>query len=67
MAQVDLAQGNRAENQAVLDLAKIEFARLEKLMATNASSKQEYDRAKNAVAVAAARVTTSLAAWRRRS
>ena len=61
-AQLDLAQGNRAENQAVLELAKIEFARLEKLMVTNASSKQEYDRAKNAVAVAAARVTTSLAA-----
>src|SRR5271157_3474809 len=61
-AQLDLAQGNRAESQAILDLAKIEFARLEKLLATNAASKQDFDRAKNAVAVAAARVTTSLAA-----
>jgi membrane fusion protein, multidrug efflux system len=61
-AQLDLAQGNHAENQAILDLAKTEFVRLEKLMATNAVSKQEFDRAKNAVAVATARVTTSLAA-----
>ncbi|MGA2253207.1 MAG: efflux RND transporter periplasmic adaptor subunit [Thermoguttaceae bacterium] len=61
-AQLDLAQGNHAQNQAVLDLAKTEFARVDKLIATKAVSEQEYDQAKNAVAVAAARVTTSLAA-----
>jgi len=61
-AQLDLAQGNHSQNQAVLDLAKTEFARVDKLLATNAMSRQEFDQAKNAVAVAAARVITSLAA-----
>jgi membrane fusion protein, multidrug efflux system len=61
-AQLDLAQGNHAQSQAILDLAKTEFARVDKLMATNAVAKQEFDQAKNAVAVAAARATTSLAA-----
>ena len=66
-AQLDLAQGNHAQNQAVLELAKTEFARVEKLMATKAVSEQEFDQAKNAVAVAAARVTTSRRRWRRQS
>jgi len=61
-AQLNLAQGNHAQNQAILDLAKTEFSRVDKLMATNAVSKQDFDQAKNAVAVAAARTTTSLAA-----
>ena len=61
-AQLDLARGNHAQNEAVLDLAKTEFARVEKLLATNAISKTDFDTAKNAIAVAAARVTTSQAA-----
>lgn len=61
-AQLDLAQGNHAQNQAILDLAKTEFARRDELVATHVVSKQEFDQAKNAVAVAAARLTTSLAA-----
>ena len=61
-AQLDLARGNHAQNQAILDLAKTVFARADKLMATKGISKQEFDQAENAVAVAAARVTTSLAA-----
>ena len=61
-AQFDLAQGNHAQNQAILDLAKTEFTRVEEMVATNVVSKQEFDKAKNAIAVAAARLTTSLAA-----
>jgi len=61
-AQLDLAQGNLAQAQAVLDLARTELARVEKLMPTRAVSEHECDQAKNAVAVAAARLTTSRAA-----
>ena len=61
-AQFDLAQGNHAQNQAILDLAQSEFTRVNEMMATNVASKQEFDKAKNAVAVAAARLTTSWAA-----
>ena len=61
-AQLNLAQGSHAQNQATLDLAKTESARVDKLIATNAVSRQEFDQVKNAVAVAAARAATSLAA-----
>jgi len=61
-AQLDLARGNHAQNEAILDLAKIESARVDNLITSNAVSRHDFDQAKNAVAVAAARATTSLAA-----
>jgi membrane fusion protein, multidrug efflux system len=50
-AQVDSAQAALAQAKAALDLAKIQFARDEKVIATRAISKQDYDTKKNAVDV----------------
>jgi len=50
-AQVDSAQATLAQAKAALDLAKIQFARDEKVIGTRAISKQDYDTKKNAVDV----------------
>jgi multidrug efflux system membrane fusion protein len=61
-AQLDSAEGNLAQNRAVLDLAKTEFARAEQLLPKNAIAQSDHDQAKNAVEVALARVKSSEAA-----
>jgi multidrug efflux system membrane fusion protein len=61
-AQLDSAEASLAQNQAALDLSKIEFARVEKLIQNLAITKQEYDSRKNAVAVSEAQVKLSQAA-----
>jgi membrane fusion protein, multidrug efflux system len=50
-AQVDSAQAALAQAKAALDLAKIQFARDEKVIGTRAISKQDYDTKRNAVDV----------------
>jgi membrane fusion protein, multidrug efflux system len=55
-AQVNQAEGNLAQGQAALDLAKIEFERVQNVVNTKAISKQDYDTRKNAVDVAEAQV-----------
>jgi membrane fusion protein, multidrug efflux system len=55
-AQLDQAEGNLAQAQAALDLAKIEFDRVQNLVNTKAISKQDWDTRKNAVDVAQAQV-----------
>jgi multidrug efflux system membrane fusion protein len=61
-AQLDSAEASLAQNQASLDLTKIEFARVEKLIKNLAITKQEYDSRRNAVAVSEAQVKLSRAA-----
>ncbi len=61
-AQLDSAEASLAQNQAALDLAKIEFARVEKLIQNLAITRQEYDSRRNAVAVSQAQVQLSRAA-----
>jgi membrane fusion protein, multidrug efflux system len=61
-AQVDSAQATLAQAKAALDLAKIQFARDEKVIATKAISKQDYDTKKNAVDVDQALVEAAEAA-----
>jgi len=61
-AQLDSAEASLAQNKAARDLAAIEFARVEKLIKTQAITKQEYDSRKNAVAIAEAQVRLSEAA-----
>jgi len=61
-AQLDSAEASLAQNQAALDLAKIEFARVEKLIQSLAITRQEYDSRRNAVAVSQAQVQLSRAA-----
>ncbi len=61
-AQLDSAEASLAQNQATLDLAKIEFARVEKLIQNLAITKQEYDSRRNALAVSEAQVKLSQAA-----
>ena len=60
-AALDSADANLEQNRAALDLAKIEFARVEKLIQGMAISRQDYDARRNAVAVAQAQVKASLA------
>ncbi len=60
-AALDLAEANLAKARADLDLAKIQFARVEDLADSRAVARQEYDTRKNAVAVAAALVEQSQA------
>lgn len=48
-AQVDSAQAALAQAKAALDLAKIQFARDEEVIGSNAISKQDYDTKKNTV------------------
>lgn len=55
-AAVAQAEANVNQEQAKLDLAKQELARVEGLVATRAVSQQEYDAKKNAVTVAEAQV-----------
>ncbi|HXY08760.1 MAG TPA: efflux RND transporter periplasmic adaptor subunit, partial [Terriglobales bacterium] len=61
-AQVDSAQAAVAQAKAALDLAKIQFARDEKVIGTRAISKQDYDTKKNAVDVDQALVEAAEAA-----
>jgi membrane fusion protein, multidrug efflux system len=55
-AQVDSAQAALAQAKAALDLAKIQFARDEEVIASKAISKQDYDTKKNTVDVDHAQV-----------
>ena len=50
-AQLDAAQAALAQAKAALDLAKIQFARDEEVIANTRISKQDYDTKKNAVDV----------------
>ncbi len=61
-AQVDAAQATLAQTKAALDLAKIQFARDQEVIATHAISKQDYDTKKNAVDVSQAQVQSAQAA-----
>jgi membrane fusion protein, multidrug efflux system len=61
-AQVDAAQASLAQAKAALDLAKIQFARDEEVIATHAISKQDYDTKKNTVDVDQAQVEATQAA-----
>jgi membrane fusion protein, multidrug efflux system len=60
-AQVDAAQAALAQAKAALDLAKIQFARDEEVIATHAISKQDYDTKKNTVDVDQAQVESAQA------
>lgn len=60
-AQVDSARATLNQARAALELAKIQFARDEEVIATNAISKQDYDTKKNAVAVDEAQVEAAQA------
>jgi membrane fusion protein, multidrug efflux system len=61
-AQVDSAQATLAQAKAALDLAKIQFARDEEVIGSNAISKQDYDTKKNTVDVDQAQVEAAEAA-----
>ncbi len=61
-ADLAAAQAKAAQDQASLDLAKLELARAEALLDKKALSRQEFDAAKSAVDVAAARVRADAAA-----
>ena len=61
-AQVDSAQATLAQAKAALDLAKIQFARDQEVIAERAISKQDYDTKKNAVDVDQAQVDAAAAA-----
>jgi multidrug efflux system membrane fusion protein len=61
-AALDAAEASLEQNRAALALAKIEFARVEKLIAKAAISRQDYDARSNAVAVTQAQVKASQAA-----
>jgi len=61
-ARLASAEATLAQAKATLDLARIEFARVEDLVRTRAVSESEYDTKKNAVAVAEAQVEQSQAA-----
>jgi len=61
-AQLDAAEANLAQAKAALDLAKIQFARVESVADKRAISRQDYDARKNAVEVAEAQVKQNQAA-----
>jgi multidrug efflux system membrane fusion protein len=61
-AQVDAAQASLAQAKAALELAKIQFARDEEVIAQRAISKQDYDTKKNTVDVDQAQVEAAEAA-----
>ena len=61
-AQLDSAQAAVAQAKAALDLAKIQFARDQEVVATRAISKQDYDTKKNTVDVDQAQVDAAEAA-----
>jgi membrane fusion protein, multidrug efflux system len=58
-AQLDSAEATLAQQQAVLDLAKIQIARYASLVGTKAISQDDYDSKKNAVRVSEAQVKQS--------
>lgn len=61
-AQVNSAEANLSQAKAALDLAKINFARVESVTDQRAVSRQDYDAKKNAVEVAEAQVKQNQAA-----
>jgi membrane fusion protein, multidrug efflux system len=61
-AQVDLARATLAQQKAALDYARIEFARYQEIVGTNAVSKMDYDTKKNAVDTDQALVQSAQAA-----
>ncbi len=61
-AQVDSAQATLAQAKAALDLGKIQFARDQEVIGSNAISKQDYDTKKNTVDVDQAQVEAAEAA-----
>jgi multidrug efflux system membrane fusion protein len=61
-AQLDSAEANLSKNLADLDLARLEFGRVRKLLETDAISQQDHDSRRSAVAVAEAQVRLSRAA-----
>jgi multidrug efflux system membrane fusion protein len=60
-AQVDSAQAALAQAKAALELAKIQFARDQQVIATRAISRQDFDTKKNAVDVDEAQVEAAQA------
>jgi len=61
-AQLDAAEANLAQSRAALDLAKIQFARVQDLVESKAIARQDYDTRKNAVDVGEAQVKQNQAA-----
>ena len=61
-AQLNAAEANLAQSKASLDLAKIQFARVQDLVESRAIARQDYDTRKNAVDVAGAQVKQNEAA-----
>jgi membrane fusion protein, multidrug efflux system len=61
-AALDSAQATLAQSKAALDLAKIQYARDEEVIASHAISKQDYDIKKNTVDVDQATVDAAAAA-----
>jgi multidrug efflux system membrane fusion protein len=61
-AQLNSAEANLSQAKAALDLAKINFARVESVTDQRAVSRQDYDTKRNAVAVAEAQVKQNEAA-----
>ncbi len=61
-AQLNAAEANLAQSRAALDLAKIQFARVQDLVDSKAIARQDYDTRKNAVDVAGAQVQQNEAA-----
>lgn len=61
-ADLDRAKAQLTQNQAQYKFAQADFARVEKLKGTQAISQEDYDTKENAVAVAAAQITSAQAA-----
>ncbi len=61
-AQLDAARAALAQAQAARDIADINFTRARRLIASKAIAQQEYDTARNAVAVAKAQIESAQAA-----
>lgn len=61
-AALDSAKAALQQNRAEMELAKVEFGRVAKLLPENAVSQLEYDQRRNTVEVAAARIALAEAA-----
>lgn len=61
-ASLEAAEATHAQSKATLELARLDFARSEKLLAEAAISQQDFDTSKSAVAVAEARLKQDEAA-----
>jgi membrane fusion protein, multidrug efflux system len=61
-AQLESAEATLQQNLAQLELARVEFGRVEALLRSDSISKQDYDSRKSAVEVSAAQVRLSRAA-----